>query len=157
MSSFNDAEDMNTIPDPRQASPANDPGSPSPSQHPDLSNEVATLSTKLINAMNHQTTLDDALSATRQELETTRARVAELEKEAEEHADLVARGFLVRQTAFNAERDQLRKQATEEARLRLVAEKEKKEMEQELENLTTELFEEANSVGAAGLRSAAGH
>lgn len=149
MSSFNDAEDMNTIPDPRQASPAIDDGSPSPAQHPDLSNEVATLSNKLINAMNHQTTLDDALSAARQELESTRARVAELEKDAEEHADLVARGFLVRQTAFNAERDELRKKAGAEARLRVIAEKEKKEMEQELENLTTELFEEANSVSAA--------
>jgi len=60
-------------------SPSN--GSPlaSPVHHPDLSEEVATLSTKLINAINHQTFLDDTLSATRHELEAAKERIRELE------------------------------------------------------------------------------
>ena len=71
---------MSTLPDPRSRtmSPANDTSPSTPSQHPDLSNEVATLSTKLINAINHQTNLDDTLSATRHELESSKERIKHL-------------------------------------------------------------------------------
>lgn len=142
-----DDEHMSTIPDPRSRtmSPAN--GSPpSPSHHPDLSNEVATLSNKLINAINHQTNLDDTLSATRHELETARARVRQLELEAEEHAEQVSRGILVQASTAKAEKTKLLTSLAEEKRVREETEKEKIRIEGELENLTTELFEEANKM-----------
>lgn len=118
--------DMTTIPDPRSRSmtPALD-GSPSPpEQHPELSDEVAALSSKLIHAINHQTTLDDNLSQTRAELEKSREQIRSMELQLAKHKEMIA----------------------EENRHRLEAEQEKKRIEQELENLTQELFEEANKM-----------
>ncbi len=146
--SYNDDDEtMSTIPDPRSRtmSPAN--GSPpSPSHHPDLSNEVATLSTKLINAINHQTNLDDTLSATRHELEVSRERIRQLELEAKEHANQIALGLLIKSDIVQAERKKLLATVIEEKMQREEMEKEKKHMELELENLTQALFEEANKV-----------
>jgi Rab guanine nucleotide exchange factor SEC2 len=144
-----DDENMSTIPDPRSRtrSPTNAGGSPSiVPHHPDLSNEVATLSNKLINAINYQTNLDDTLSVTRHELETSRERIRQLELEAEEHTDQIARGILIRSTIVQAERKKLLASLAEEKAQRLKVEKEKKRIEQELENLTAALFEEANKV-----------
>lgn len=149
LSPFHDDDGtMSTLPDPRSRtmSPADDNSPPTPSHHPDLSNEVATLSNKLINAINHQTNLDDTLSATRHELEISQERIAQLEQENQEHADLVARGILVKSSIANAENHKLTMALAEEKRQRAEIEKEKKETEQELENLTTALFEEANKV-----------
>jgi len=128
-------------------SPANDSGITSPSHQSDLNNEVTTLSNKLISAINHQTTLDDTLSATRHELELSRERVKLLESENKEYADLVARGILVKRATMELEKAKVVTQLMEEKRQRADIEKEKKNIEQELENLTTALFEEANKVG----------
>ncbi|TVY64281.1 Rab guanine nucleotide exchange factor sec2 [Lachnellula suecica] len=143
-----DDGNISTLPDPRSRtmSPANENGPPSPSQHPDLNSEVATLSNKLINAINHQTNLDDTLSATRHELETSRERVKKLELENQEHVELVQRGLLIRKGIADAEKNKLLATVTEERRQRMEAEKEKKRIEQELESLTTALFEEANKM-----------
>jgi chromosome segregation ATPase len=127
-------------------SPANDNGSISPSHHPDLSNEVATLSNKLINAINHQTNLDDILTEARHELEASRERVKQLEQENQEHADMLAHGILVKKATTDAEKNKLILSLANERRQRGEIEKEKKNIEQELENLTTALFEEANKV-----------
>jgi Rab guanine nucleotide exchange factor SEC2 len=121
------------------------PESPS-RHHPDLSNEVAALSNKLINAINNQTNLDDKLSATRHELEVARDRIKRLELEAKEHADQITRGLLVRSSVVEAERKRLLAGLAEEKKRRQDVEKEKKHIEQELENLTQALFEEANKV-----------
>jgi chromosome segregation ATPase len=127
-------------------SPANDSSPPSPAAHPDLSNEVETLSNKLISAINHQTNLDDNLSATRQELSVAQERIKKLEKENADHADLLARGVLIRKSVADVEKGKLATQLMDERKQREVVEKEKKSIEQELENLTTALFEEANNV-----------
>ena len=139
---------LSTLLDPRSRtmSPANDNGSVSPSQHPDLSNEVATLSNKLINAINHQTNLDDILSETRHELEASRERVKQLEQENQEHVDMLASGILVKKAIAEVEKNRLILSLANERRRRGEIEKEKKDIEQELETLTTALFEEANKV-----------
>jgi Rab guanine nucleotide exchange factor SEC2 len=145
---YNDEdENMSTIPDPRSCtmSPANGTP-PSPSHHPDLSNEIATLSNKLINAINHQTNLDDTLSATRHELNAARERIKQLELEANDHADQIARGLLISSNVVQVERRKLLASVAEEKKHRAEMEKEKKHIEQELENLTQALFEEANKV-----------
>jgi Rab guanine nucleotide exchange factor SEC2 len=143
----NEEDTMSTLPDPRSRalSPAQD-YSPSSSPHPDLSNEVATLSNKLINAINNQTSLDDTLSATRHELEAARERIRQLEQDNKEHADLIARGTLIKRSIADAERKRMASELEGERRQRADVEKEKKNIEQELENLTTALFEEANKV-----------
>ncbi len=142
-------ETLSTLPDFR--SPLTSPdfsrsNSTSP-HHPELSNEVAALSNKLIHAINHQTDLDDTLNATRHELEAAQDRVRKLEPLVKDHQSLVANGILVRQADVEAELLRLRTILADERRLRVKVENEKKGIEQELETLTTALFEEANEVG----------
>lgn len=147
--SYNDDDShLSTLPDPRSRamSPANEKSPATPSHHPDLNSEVAALSNKLINAINHQTNLDDTLSATRHELESSRERIKQLEQENSDHKDMVARGILIRRSMAELEKGKLAANLAEEQRQRSVVEKEKKSIEQELENLTTALFEEANKV-----------
>lgn len=141
-------ETLSTLPDPR--SPLTSPelsrsNSTSP-HHPELSNEVAALSNKLIHAINHQTDLEDSLNETRHELESAQTRVRQLEPLIQEHKSLVTNGILVRQTDVEAEILRLKTSLADERRQRVKAESDKMGIEQELETLTTALFEEANQV-----------
>ncbi|KEY65457.1 hypothetical protein S7711_08587 [Stachybotrys chartarum IBT 7711] len=141
-------DEMSTLPDPRNRSQASDSdeGDSSPRHHPDLSNEVAMLSTKLINAINHQTVLDDTLSATRHELETANKRVRELEAQVASQREMLAGDVWVRRSIVDAERRAMQSKVAEEAAKRTATEEEKKKIEQELESLSTALFEEANNM-----------
>ncbi|KAI1825820.1 hypothetical protein F4861DRAFT_152818 [Xylaria intraflava] len=138
--------DHSTLPDPRvrAASPA--AGATSTVHHPDLDQEVAALSTKLINAINHQTTLDDTLSATRQELDTSNERVLELETLVKKQEEILAGDNWVPRKSVEIEKNKLLARATEEKNKRVEVEKEKRKIEQELETLTVSLFEEANKM-----------
>lgn len=142
-----DPDSLSTLPDPRTPHSSPDLSRSDSAHHPDLSNEVATLSNKLINAINHQTTLDDTLSTTRHELEASRERVRQLELIVQEHQDLMAAGNLVRRTDMEDTTVSLMANLANEKKRRDVVEKDKKGIEQELEALTTALFEEANEVG----------
>ncbi|MCJ1474590.1 rab guanine nucleotide exchange factor S2 [Lambiella insularis] len=145
-----EADSLSTLPDPRSPDEFPSPqrsGSSSP--HPDLNSEVATLSNKLISAINHQTNLDDTLAATRQELEASQKRIQELQAENMTHANLIASGALVRKHVVEDQASKLVTKLAEERKRRNLVEKDKKGIEQELENLTTALFEEANQMVAA--------
>ncbi|OTA08854.1 Guanyl-nucleotide exchange factor Sec2 [Trichoderma parareesei] len=131
------------------------------SQHPGLSDEVATLSTKLINAINHQTALDDTLSATRHELETSHERIRDLEAQLAAQREMMAGDVWIRRStlenerkAWLAEKKAMQKRLDEETASRIDTEKEKRKIEQELENLTTALFEEANKMVIAAKEDA---
>ncbi|KAK7413550.1 rab guanine nucleotide exchange factor S2 [Neonectria punicea] len=141
-------DEMSTLPDPRSRamSPANETGAPSPSRHPDLNDEVATLSTKLINAINHQTFLDDTLSSTRHELETAREHIRTLEAQNATQREMLTGDVWIRKHTVEAEKKVLLAKISEERQKRLDTERDKKKIEQELENLTTALFEEANKM-----------
>jgi len=144
-----ESEGMNTIPDPRAPTPnsaLSRTGSTDSSSHPDLSVEVAMLSTKLVNAINNQTTLDDSLQHTRHELEAARERIAQLEAAAKEHADMIDRGLLIDKAVYDKMETQLLSDLAEERKRRIEAEKAKKKVDAEVEALTTALFEEANKV-----------
>lgn len=117
--------------------------------HPDLSQEVATLSTKLVNAINHQTNLDDNLQHTRHELDSARERLAELESQVQVHEDKMALGLLVEKEVYNKMEKQLLGELQEERRRRVDAEKAKRRTDGEIETLTAALFEEANVVSYA--------
>nr|POF05438.1 rab guanine nucleotide exchange factor sec2 [Quercus suber] len=116
---------------------------------PDLSAEVTMLSTKLVNALNYQTNLDDALQACRHELEQSRQELTRLQKDKSEWDGLVSRGVLVRRNVVEQQITQLKTDLAKEKIAREEAEKAKKQTEGELENLTTALFEEANTMVAA--------
>ena len=144
---LDDDNDMSTIPDPRSRamSPAFTDPMTSP-HHPDLDQEVATLSTKLINAINHQTTLDDNLSATRAELENSRDTIRKLELQIEEQREMLAGDVWVKRKTVETEKAYMLARVAEEKKARLDMEQQKRKIEQELENLTTALFEEANKM-----------
>ena len=91
-----DLENLSTLPDPRSPHSSVDVSRNNSTHHPELSTEVATLSNKLISAINHQTTLDDSLSTTRHELDSSRERIRQLEIALQEHRDMIASGALVR-------------------------------------------------------------
>lgn len=138
--------DFSTLRDPRIASTSDLSQTSSSSHHPDLSNEVATLSSKLVQAINNQTTLDDTLSATRQELESAQERIRALEFENDRFRHEQATGVWIKKTDVEQDLSRYQAEAEEEKMQRNQIEKEKKNIEQELENLTAELFNEANKV-----------
>lgn len=143
-----DPDTMSTLPDPQSPviSPELSRSSSTTLQHPDLSNEVATLSNKLIRAINHQTDLDDTLAETRHELNEARRRLEQLEAAAAEHDALVSSGGLLPRSEVERQKLDLMNDLANEQKQRGVMEKDKRGMEQELESLTTALFEEANQV-----------
>lgn len=102
------------------------------------------MSTKLINAINHTTILDDTLSETRHELDAANERIRNLEEQNASQREMLAGDVWVRRSAANAERKTMLLQIAEEKSRTDEMEKSKKKIEQELENLTTALFEEAN-------------
>lgn len=142
-----ESEGINTIPDPRSATPqpsllrhdSND-------SHPDFSQEVSTLSTKLINAINHSTMLDDSLQQTRHELEAARERLMRLETQVKEHQDKIAKGLLVEKVVYDKMEKQMTNELKEERKRRAQAEAAKRKTDSEVEALTAALFEEANVV-----------
>lgn len=140
--------DLTTIPDPRSRAmtPSNADDASSVHQHPELNDEVAHLSSKLIHAINHQTTLDDNLSQTRAELERAREQIQSMEVQLEKQREMLVGDIWIRRKSAEAEKTNLLSRIADEKRLRLAAEDEKRRIEQELENLTTELFEEANKM-----------
>lgn len=142
-----------TIADPRTASTTDLSRSDSASpKHPDLNSEVAALSDKLISAINHQTTLDDTLAQTRQELEASRARIAKLEAETRAYEEKLARGELVLREAVDERNDKLFAELAEEKKQRALIQQEKRGIESELETLTASLFDEANKMVASANR-----
>jgi len=143
-----DSAEMNTPSDPRTSSPST-PLSRSDSvasgQHPDLSNEIALLSTKLVNAINQQTTLEDSLQATQHELEIARQHIAQLEAATTKHQGLVSGGLLLKKADVDSvkrehetDKKLLHKELLDERKVRAKAEKETKSMEKELENERTQ-------------------
>ena len=109
---------------------------------------MAALSAKLIQAANVQSSLDDALQTTRSDLEIARKRVEQLEDAANSQVDMIERGLLVRKQDVEEIETRFGKEIIEERKRRAQMEKEKKAIELELENLTSALFEEANTVSA---------
>ncbi|POS86099.1 hypothetical protein EPUL_001771 [Erysiphe pulchra] len=143
----NEEGDLSTLPDPRTSALRTSSESPTPSlYHPDLSSEVTTLSNKLINAINHQTSLDDTLSATQHELAALQQRSKFLEQENKKYLDLIEQGFLLRKSNVDSIQEKLNATILEERRKREEAERQKEKMEQEVLNLTATLFEEANKM-----------
>lgn len=139
--------DFSTLKDPRLAHGSDDSEpSSTPSHHPDLSNEVAALSVKLVQAINNQTTLDDDLVAARQELADAQTRIQTLELENTKYRQDIDQEVLVRKVDMDYEVSCLKASLAEEKAQRAHIEKDKKTIEQELETLTAALFEEANKV-----------
>lgn len=136
-------------PSPVHRTDSSDSETREPAYQPDLSAEVAMLSTKLVNAINYQTNLDDSLQQSRHELEQQRQRCTTLEEEKRRVDQLITSGALVRKSETDKIILKLRQELNSEKTAREIAERDKKKVEGELENLTSALFEEANNMVAA--------
>lgn len=115
-------------------------------KHSDLDNEVTALSNKLINAINHQTSLDDSLSSARLELSQAQQRIRQLEDQIARQQEMLAGDVWIRRKTAEAERTKLLAALALEKKTRLDEERQRKKIELELESLTTALFEEANKM-----------
>ena len=109
------------------------------------------LTTKLINAINHQTLLDDSLSTTRHQLDTAKNKIKELDDQNANLRGMMLGDVWVRRSTLDYEKKTMQNEKKavtlkleEEKKKRLEVDREKRRIEQELENLTTALFEEAN-------------
>ncbi|KAJ9212631.1 hypothetical protein DTO166G4_5702 [Paecilomyces variotii] len=141
---------LNTLRDPRLASTSDlSETSTSAPHHPDLSNEVAALSVKLIQAINNQTTLDDTLAETRQQLENAQSKITELQTANDKYRKDITDEVLVKKSDVDYEILRLKASLAEERAQRALADRAKKNIEQELETLTAALFEEANKMVSA--------
>lgn len=125
--------------------PANGEGSPGEKQT-DLDNEVTALSNKLINAINHQTSLDDSLSSARLELRQAQQKIKQLEEQIARQQEILAGDVWIRKKSVETEKSQLLAKVALEKKARLDEERQRKKIELELESLTTALFEEANKM-----------
>ncbi|KAL1896374.1 rab guanine nucleotide exchange factor S2 [Sporothrix stenoceras] len=143
-------QDISTIPDPRLRALNLASGG----KDTDPQDEITALSTKLIDAINHQSTLDDTLSRTRMELEESREQVRKLEELSARQKEFLAGGLWVRKSAVEEEKAHILAKSRDEKRLRLEAESAKSKIELELETLTAELFEQANIMVAAAKEEA---
>ena len=110
---------------------------------------MAALSDKLINAINHQTALDDTLAQTRHELEASRSRIRQLEAEAKLHEDKLSSGQLVTKYDVDTQKSKLIADLADERKQKNLVQQEKRGIEMELETLTVSLFEEANKMVAS--------
>ena len=139
-----------TIADPRAASTSDlsRTGSNS-SKHPDLSNEVSTLSDKLVSAIEHNSSLDEQLQTAKRELEASRDRTAKLEQEAKTQEGKLSTGELLTKESANDQRSKLMAELEEQKKQRATAQQEKRGIEGELETLTASLFDEANKMVAS--------
>ncbi|PLB39276.1 guanine nucleotide exchange factor SEC2 [Aspergillus candidus] len=143
---------FSTLQDPRlinNSSDSSEASSPDNTHHPALSNEVAALSVKLVQAINNQTILDDNLAVARQDLEQARSRVTVLEQENLRYRRDIDMEVLIKKSDVEYDMLRLKAALADEKAQRALIEKEKKGIEQELETLTAALFEEANKMVAA--------
>jgi Rab guanine nucleotide exchange factor SEC2 len=139
-----------TIADPRTASPSDLSRSGSnSSKHPDLKDELSLLSDKLVSAIEHNTSLDEALAQTKRELEASRARIASLEQEAKAHEEKLSSGELLTKESATDRSAKLMAELEEERKQKANALQEKRGMEGELETLTATLFDQANKMVAS--------
>ncbi|KAK9366409.1 hypothetical protein V1509DRAFT_629801 [Lipomyces kononenkoae] len=114
-----------------------------------LSTEVSALSTKLILAVERQADLEDGLAVTRHELEHAQARIRTLEDTQKQYIEMMETGLLVERKDVELETSALMNKLMEESKARMKAESDRRSIEQEVEDLTRSLFEEANKMVAS--------
>lgn len=114
----------------------------------ELSNQVSDLNSKLVNSFNRVSDLEDDLSEAKEKAMTGTTRVAELEKERQEHLAALNTGLLVEKAHVSSEMQRMMDRVIEETKQRGQAESDKAKIESELDELSASLFGEANRMVA---------
>ena len=110
--------------------------------------QIATLNVKLIDAIERQAALEDALAVSRQRHQAATRRIDELEGTQRVFEEKLENGQLIERADVQLENETLIKRFMDESRQRVAAENDKRSIEQELELLTAQLFDEANKMVA---------
>lgn len=114
------------------------------SQIQDLFSQVTQLNTKLVNSNDRVSDLEDELHVSSANLRNTTVKVSNLELERTQHLSALSTGLLVEKDHVTTELNRLMEKATEEAARRGQAESARLEIEQELDDLSAGLFDQAN-------------
>ncbi|KAF9517697.1 hypothetical protein BS47DRAFT_475012 [Hydnum rufescens UP504] len=118
------------------------------SQIGDLLNQVNQLNGKLVQSYDRVSDLEDTLHVTSSNLRSTTLQISQLEIERAQHLSALNTGLLVEKSTITAELTRLMERVTEETAQRGQAESAKDEIEKDLDDLSANLFAQANTMVA---------
>ncbi|TFK84903.1 hypothetical protein K466DRAFT_552883 [Polyporus arcularius HHB13444] len=110
----------------------------------DLFSQVTQLNNKLVRSYDRVSDLEDELHVTSSNLRQATLKISQLELERTQHLSALSTGLLVEKSHVTTELTRLMEKATEEAARRGQAESARAEIEQELDDLSANLFNQAN-------------
>ncbi|TFY65755.1 hypothetical protein EVG20_g5329 [Dentipellis fragilis] len=114
----------------------------------DLISQVTALNGKLVKSYDRFSDLEDALHVSDSNLRTSTLKISQLELERTQHLSALNTGLLVEKAQVTSELTRLMEKATDEAARRGQAESARAEIEQELDDLSAGLFDQANTMVA---------
>lgn len=114
----------------------------------DLFSQVSQLNSKLVQSYERVSDLEDNLHITSSNLRSQSVQISQLELERSQHLAALNTGLLVEKTHVTAELNRLMEKATDEAARRGKAETAQADIEQELDDLSATLFNQANTMVA---------
>ncbi|PWO00782.1 hypothetical protein FA09DRAFT_327511 [Tilletiopsis washingtonensis] len=114
----------------------------------DLSGQVMSLNSKLVSSYDKRSDLEDEVSEAHSRIMAHTTRIAELEKERQEHLAALNTGLLVEKAHVSSEMQKMMERVIEETAQRGRAVSDKEKIESELDELSASLFSEANAMVA---------
>lgn len=118
------------------------------SQVSDLVSQVTQLNSKLVQSYDRISDLEDNIHVTSSNLRNSTLKISQLELERTQHLSALNTGLLVEKSHVTAELTRLMEKATDEAARRGKAESARHEIEKDLDDLSAELFDRANTMVA---------
>ncbi|THG96982.1 hypothetical protein EW026_g4948 [Hermanssonia centrifuga] len=118
------------------------------SQVQDLFSQVSQLNNKLVCSYDRVSNLEDEIHVTSADLRTANLKVSHLELERTQHLSALSTGLLVEKSNVTSELTRLMEKATEEAARAGEAESARNAIEKELDDLSANLFDQANTMVA---------
>ena len=118
------------------------------SQVSDLVSQVTQLNSKLVQSYDRISDLEDNIHVTSSTLRNSTLKISQLELERTQHLSALNTGLLVEKSHVTSELTRLMEKATDEAARRGQAESARQEIEKDLDDLSAELFDRANTMVA---------
>lgn len=118
------------------------------SQVQDLYSQVSQLNNKLVRSYDRVSDLEDELHVTSASLQNATVKVSQLQLEHAQHVSALSTGLLVEKANVTTELTRLMERATEEAARAGEAESARVAIEQDLDDLSASLFNQANMMVA---------
>lgn len=110
--------------------------------------QTIELSLQLVQSYDRVSDLEDTLHVTSSNLRSSTLKISELEIERAQHLSALNTGLLVEKSTITTELTRLMERVTEETAQRGMAENAKQEIEKDLDDLSANLFNQANTMVA---------